>query len=83
MGFKSDFIFHYGVFHSVFHYGYFSAMFYTMGSPAMFYTMGSGVPVRARSWFGMAWQPCDLQSQRMAFLSPWRGDIFFLVVLHG
>jgi hypothetical protein len=70
MGFKSDFIFHYGTFHFVFHYGYFSAMFYTMGLPAMFYTMGSGVPIRSLCGFGMAWQPCDLQRSRMAFLSP-------------
>jgi hypothetical protein len=55
MGFKCDFIFHYGAFHFVFHYGYFSAMFYTMGLPAMFYTMGSGRPSPFVPFAGSAW----------------------------
>jgi hypothetical protein len=70
MGFKCDFIFHYGAFHFVFHYGYFSAMFYTMGLPAMFYTMGYGVPIRSLCGFGMAWQGHKVARLTRLFLSP-------------
>jgi hypothetical protein len=83
MGFKSDFIFHYGAFHSVFHYAYFPAMFYTMGQLAMFYTMGGGsaVAIRARSCpfggrHGMA-SPQSSKANKAIFKPVARRYIFF------